>query len=91
MAGMSRRDLVFVASRLIALYLLIPTVLELLSLPFNFWIMRDVGAGAFPGSDQLVRVLKNAHPGELLTDFVKLIVAWLFWKCGPGVERLFSE
>jgi hypothetical protein len=88
---MNRRDLVFVASRLIALYLLIPTLLQLLSFPFDFYLMHSIGRGTFPGSKELVHFYGHALPGELLTDTVKLIIGWRFWKCSPVVERLFSE
>jgi hypothetical protein len=39
----------------------------------------------------MARAYNHALPGELFTDAVKLILAWLFWKCGPMIERLFSE
>jgi len=88
---MNRRDLVFVASRVVALYLLIPTLLYLLSSPFEFYSMHSIGRGTFPGSDQMVRSYGHVLWGGLLTDAVKLIIGWRFWKCSPTIERLFSE
>jgi hypothetical protein len=90
MAGMNRRDLVLIASRIIALYLLIPTLLQLLLMPFDLLLMHRMLGGSSWGA-QMARAYNHALPGELFTDAVKLILAWLFWKCGPMIERLFSE
>ena len=87
--GMNRRDLVLVASRLIALYLLIPALLDLLTLPLTFFWIHDIGAVGIGG--EITHALRRAIPGELVTDVAKVAIGWAFWKCGPNVERLFSE
>lgn len=83
---MSRRDLVFVVCRAIALFLLIPALLTLLSLPYEIYMAREL-SNSF--------MSKSMHPRLGLTQTIlgvaaRLAVGWLFWRCGPMIEKLFA-
>jgi hypothetical protein len=87
MAGMSRRDLVFVLCRAIALFLLIPALLSILTLPYEIFIARHLSE-VFPN--------KNLHERFALIEIVlgsvaRLAIGFMFWRCGPMIEKLFAS
>jgi hypothetical protein len=83
---MSRRDLVFVLCRAIALFLSIPTLLSILTLPYEIFLALKV-------SD----IWPNAHLQQrfglielILGIAAKSAIGFMFWRCGPIIEKLFA-
>jgi hypothetical protein len=89
MTPMSRRDLVFVMCRAIALFLLIPAFLDILTLPYDFFMAREL-------SDSLLSKSFHLHQWLALTEAIlgiaaRLAAGSLFWRCGPRIEKLFAN
>jgi hypothetical protein len=92
---MSRREIVLLVSRAIAILLLISALTELLfGLPQQIYLLLLPilqGQAAYPGVAthmDSVTTLRYINLGFTLTQVaVQFIVAWLFWNCGPTIER----
>jgi len=90
----SRREIVLLVSRAIAILQLIEALMySFFSLPpailsFRALVLRE----HFPNSFR--PQLDTVQDTEILLMLgriaVQLLIAWLFWNCGPSIERLLS-
>lgn len=89
---MSRREIVLLVSRAIAILTIIPALVELLiSLPYRmFTIYQQMNLQgrypSHPGVNQLPWTLLMASLPRVIA---LLIIAIFFWRCGPMIERFF--
>jgi hypothetical protein len=92
---MSRREIVLLVSRAIAILQLIPALMELIiGVPQQIYLMLLPilrAQAAFPGvgsSTDFLSILRfSAFGFSLARIAVQLFAAWLFWNCGPTIER----
>jgi hypothetical protein len=92
---MSRREIVLLVSRAIAILQLITALMELIiGVPQQIYLMLWPilrAQAAYPGVAthiDFVSTLRYTTLGFTLTRVAaQFIVAWLFWNCGPTIER----
>ena len=89
---MSRKELVFLATRFFALLLIAWALIDITYLPERLFALLELG-----GRTSVFSVENQWDRYHLLTtilSFIRvtllLLAAARFWKCGPLVERLFS-
>jgi hypothetical protein len=90
---MSRREIVLLVSRAIALLLVIPAVIGIvLSIPTQVLAasMREslVRSYSSPALPNMFRLLGFSLLASLLSLGLHLFAAMLFWQCGPMIERM---
>jgi len=89
---MSRREIVLLVSRAIAILQLIAALLDaFLYLPQQaFYLSRELHAqSAFPQAHiHLSPVMWISVIGTLARIVALLLIAALFWNCGPTIERM---
>jgi hypothetical protein len=96
----SRREIVLLVSRAIALLQIIAAVIDgITSLPTQIFLFyrQTTMFGAIPAIRGMPRPLYDALPifgMGLLTALLRigllLFAAALFWNCGPAIERMLS-
>ena len=82
---MSRKELVFIASRTVALLQIIPALfLTLISLPEQLFLLAH---------NMHLRPVDTVEWVGVISTLVRVAALWViaswFWRCGPVVERLF--
>jgi hypothetical protein len=90
---MSRKEIVLMVSRAIALLLFIPSlinfVLSILVLITNSYIRDSVfNSLGSQASSSMFRVYGLTFLEGLLNVGIHLSVALFFWQCGPRIERM---
>jgi hypothetical protein len=93
---MSRREIVLLVSRAIAILQLIPALMEtFISLPQQIYLMlwpilraQAEYSGVASHTWDLISTLRWETFGFLVVRIAaQLFIAWLFWNCGPTIER----
>jgi hypothetical protein len=83
---MSRKETVLLVSRAIAILMSIPALMELLlGVPQRMWLLSQ---NSRPGAPAYI--LRMQEAGIFLTLVriaAVLLIAMLFWRCGPAIER----
>lgn len=92
---MSKRDAILLASRAIAILQLLTAAIEITYLPDRLYSLsrytRLVATGAAPEAALDLWHQYRLDVALLLFRFVMLMIfAWIFWSCGPRIERLLS-
>jgi hypothetical protein len=87
---MSRKEFIFVASRLFALLLLVLAMIVVTYLPEQLFALFKLGQrSVLAGTDQMSKY----HLTIVIFAFVRivglLIAASWFWRCGRKIEQLF--
>ena len=89
---MSRREVVLLVSRAIAILTIIPALVELLiSLPYRmFTIYQQMNLqGRYPSHSVINQLPWTLLMVSLPHIIALLIIAIFFWRCGPMIERVF--
>ncbi len=90
---MSRREIVLLVSRAIALLQIIAALIDsFIYLPQQVFLLsqRMKLTNAFPGTHAVLGPVAWVGIVSSLVHIVALlVVAVLFWRCGPMIERLF--
>jgi hypothetical protein len=96
---MTKKDLAFTASRLIAVYLLIQVLIGLVEFPALGFSLYTTFSVVHMQSmhNEHDAVLTNLRTWNAMSSLTFLSVrclaysagSYLFWKCGPFVERIF--
>lgn len=87
---MSRREIVLLVSRAVAVLVAIPALFTLLlGIPQQVWILsqtiRMEGSLLTPQTHALVGIAIS-----VVRIVVESLIALLFWRCGPTIERLLA-
>jgi hypothetical protein len=83
---MSRKETVLLVSRAIAILMSIPAVMELfLGVPQRMWLLSQ---NSRPGAQAyILRMQGEGIIFSLVRIAALLLIAMLFWRCGPAIER----
>ena len=90
---MSRREIVALVSRAIAIITLTMALLDLfISLPYQVWLLFYQHSFSDPYLFSHFSISASQWAAFIVSNvrmIALFVVAGLFWRCGPTVERLF--
>jgi hypothetical protein len=86
---MTRREIVLLASRVVAVIQVITAILDATQLPQTLTeLFHDLALrAASPSAAYWSRYETEVVLSIVLRIFITLFAAWLFWQCGPKIER----
>ena len=89
---LSRRDVILIISRMIALYFIYCAIITALAIPYQLFISHLISL-ASPGDAAPISIAEKVKLSRTVYDLVYLIavciLARFFYKCGPRVQRYF--
>jgi hypothetical protein len=86
---MSRREIVLLVSRAIAMVLVVPSLISfVLSIPTQILTASMLHSYSSPTTANLFRMQGLSLLANLLGLGLHFFAAMLFWQCGPMIERM---